>query len=392
MRKKIVFVVWSTNISGGVRAIFEVANGFQGRGYDVKIVALGGNHCWFDLKVPVEYVRAKLTSLHYGRLRAIIIYRILATALNIFAKISGMERLSFINKIANSFGCDLDLGKALGDAIPECDICVATWFPTALPVWIAGKGKAFYFMQDFPEQTSSFGQKQMLEATYRLPLYFLTDSDFLSELVMKRQSDAKVKTVGAGINPGTFFPRGLRKRNTVMAILSDAPNKGAETTIQALNIVHTISPVHAFLVGPDTSLKKIKPLFTYTFFKIPEMAPQHDDFLAELYSRADIFVFSSTVEGFGLPPLEAMSCGALVVTTDCKGNRDYAVNEYNCLVVPPEDHHAMANAITRVLTEPSLRDKLHAGGLATAKSWTWKRVVDGFEEVFKKTVSLAAAQ
>jgi hypothetical protein len=34
--------------------------------------------------------------------------------------------------------------------------------------------------------------------------------------------------------------------------------------------------------------------------------------------------------------------------------------------------------------EPSLRDKLHAGGLATAKSWTWKRVVDGFEEAFKE--------
>lgn len=384
LRKRIVFAVWDANISGGVRATFEVANGLLERGYDVEIVALQGNHSWFNLKVPIKYVEAKLTSLGYGRFRTKVFYRTLATALNIFANIFARNRLSFINKIANSFKCDLDWGKALAEAIPECDICIATWFPTALPVWIAGKGKAFYFMQDFPEQTKNFGQKQMLKATHRLPFYFLTDSNFLSGLVLENQGDAKVKTVGAGINPKTFFPRGPRRSNTVMAILSDSPNKGAETTIQALNSAHTVTPIHVFLVGSDAALKKIKPLFPYTFFNIPDIAPQHDEVLAELYSSTDVFVFSSTVEGFGLPPLEAMSCGALVVTTDCKGNRDYAVDEYNCLVVPPKNTCAIAKAINRILTEPSLRDRLRFGGFATAKSWTWKRVVDAFEEAFKE--------
>ena len=336
------------------------------------------------MKVPIKYVEANLTSLRYARLRAKVFYRIAATALDILSKILAKDRLSFMSKIANSFSCDLDWVKALAEAIPECDICIATWFPTALSVWMAGKGRIFYLMQDFPEQIRNFGQRQILEASYRLPVNFLTDSNFLRDIVLTRQNEAKVKVVGAGINAETFFPRSPRKSDTVMAILSDAPNKGAETTIQALNRVHTISPIHAIFVGPDTALKRIKPLFSYTFFKIPDTAPQHDDFLAELYSSADIFVFSSTVEGFGLPPLEAMACGALVVTTDCKGNRDYAENDYNCLVVPPKDHSAMADAIVRVLTESSLRDKLRAGGLETAKSWTWERVVDKFEEAFGK--------
>ena len=56
--------------------------------------------------------------------------------------------------------------------------------------------------------------------------------------------------------------------------------------------------------------------------------------LAELYSSADIFLFTSYAESFGLPPLEAMACGTTVVTTDCKGNRDYAIGEYNCLIRP----------------------------------------------------------
>ena len=382
--RKIVFAVWDTNISGGVRAIFEVANGLQERGHDVRIVALQGNHGWFNLKVPVEYVKAKLTPLRNGRRRTKIFYRAVAGALNILAGIFANNRLLFVSKIANSFNCDLDWGQALAKAIPESDICFATWYPTALPVWTSGKGRAFYFMQDFPEQTRNVSQLQMLEATYKLPFRFLTDSDFLSELVLKSQPNAEVKTVGSGVNPQTFSPRGPRKNNTVMAILSDGPNKGAETIVQALNRAHAVSPIQAFFVGPDTALRKIKPLFPYTFFKIPDTAPQHDDTLAELYSSSDVFVFASTVEGFGLPPLEAMACGAAVVTTDCKGNRDYTRNENNCLVVPPNNDYAMANAIIRVLEETSLKDKLRAGGLATAKLWTWKRVVDGFEEAFKE--------
>ena len=246
------------------------------------------------------------------------------------------------------------------------------------------KGKPFYFMQDFPEQTKNLSQQRMLETTYRLPFYFLTDSNFLSELVFKQQIDAKVMTVGSGVNAEIFFPRGSRKNNTLMAIISDAPNKGAETIIQALNSVHSLTPINAVFVGPDTVLRKVKPLFPYTFFKIPNVAPQHDDFLAKLYSSADVFVFSSTVEGFGLPPLEAMACGALVVTTDCKGNRDYTINEYNCLVVQPNDYGEMASAIMRLIRENILREKLRSGGVETAKLWTWKRVIDKCDEAFRE--------
>ncbi len=380
MLKKIVFAVWDTSISGGIRAVFEVANGLQERGYDIRIIALKGDHRWFSLKVPIEYVKAKVSLLQDGGMPAKVFFLALATALNIFAR----DRLGSVVRIANSFGCDLDWGKALAGAIPECDICIATWFPTSLPVLVSGKGKAFYFMQDFPEQLGNLDQKRMLDATYRLPLYFLTDSNFLSELILKCQRNARIKTIGIGINPETFFPRGSRKRNTVMAILSDAPNKDAETAVRALDKVHGIFPINVFLVGPQTALKKIKPSFPYTFFKVPNIAPQHDDFLAKLYSSADVFIFSSEVEGFGLPPLEAMSCGALVVTTDCKGNRDYALNEHNCLLVPPRNQQAMADAIMRVLTDISLRDKLRAGGLATAKSWTWERVLDRVEEALKE--------
>lgn len=365
-----------------MRAVFEVANGLQERGYDVKIVALQGNSTWFNVKIPIIHVKPLFTLPRTGRTSAKIFVGIAATAMEISAKLFGRGPLQFLSKVSNCFGCDIDWSKALTNAIPECDISIATWYNTALSVWTAGKGKPFYFMQDFPEQTKNLSQKQMLEATYRLPMYYLTDSEFLSDLVLKSQADAKIKNVGSGIRQETFFPRGSKKSSTVMAILSDAPNKGANTVIEALNKVHSVFPIEAFFVGSTMATKRIKPRFPFTFFEVPAATPHHDNFLAELYSSADVFVFTSTVEGFGLPPLEAMSCGTLVVTTDCKGNREYTVDEHNCLVVPPRNPDAMANAVIRLFKESRLREDLRAGGLATAKLWTWKRVVDKFEEAF----------
>jgi len=53
---KISFVLITTSLAGGVRYVFEVANGLKNRGYNVKILSLAGDHSWFKgLKVEVVY-------------------------------------------------------------------------------------------------------------------------------------------------------------------------------------------------------------------------------------------------------------------------------------------------------------------------------------------------
>jgi glycosyltransferase involved in cell wall biosynthesis len=88
--------------------------------------------------------------------------------------------------------------------------------------------------------------------------------------------------------------------------------------------------------------------------------------LMAFYSMCDIFLFPSRVEGFGLPPLEAMACGAPVVTSDCGGVREYARHEENCLLVAPGDAGAMAAAIQRLAGDPALRASLIEAGRETA--------------------------
>jgi len=54
---KIAFAMYEIGLAGGVRAIFEVANRLHERGYDIRIIALGGDHSWFKVKVPIYYVQ-----------------------------------------------------------------------------------------------------------------------------------------------------------------------------------------------------------------------------------------------------------------------------------------------------------------------------------------------
>ena len=167
-----------------------------------------------------------------------------------------------------------------------------------------------------------------------------------------------------------------------MVIIRGVKFKGDEVAIKVLNALNQRMPVHAILVGSSKNVQKvfssIKPEFTYTHY-----GTVSDDELATLYSSNDLFLFTSHVESFGLPPLEAMACGTPVVSTDCLGNRDYANNGYNCLLTHPGDVEELAKASLLVLTNSDLADRLVRGGLETAKQFTWDRVVERFEEALR---------
>jgi glycosyltransferase involved in cell wall biosynthesis len=95
----------------------------------------------------------------------------------------------------------------------------------------------------------------------------------------------------------------------------------------------------------------------------------HDDDLPSLYSGAELFVFPSLYEGFGLPPIEAMACGTPVVTAHTSSLPEVVGDA--ALTVDPTSVQALADAILRVLTDNELREILRARGKARASQWTW---------------------
>jgi alpha-1,3-rhamnosyl/mannosyltransferase len=93
--------------------------------------------------------------------------------------------------------------------------------------------------------------------------------------------------------------------------------------------------------------------------------------LYALLSGASLLAYPSRIEGFGLPPLEAMSLGVPVVTSDAPVLREVAGGA--ALHVPPDEQGAWAAAFRRILTEPALARTLSEQGRARSSLFGWRR-------------------
>ncbi len=91
--------------------------------------------------------------------------------------------------------------------------------------------------------------------------------------------------------------------------------------------------------------------------------------LVTLYSMTDVFAFPSFFEGFGVPPLEAMACGAPVITSNTSSLPEVA--EDAALLVDPTNTEELASAISRLLEDAQLREDLRQRGYERAEQFSW---------------------
>ena len=102
---------------------------------------------------------------------------------------------------------------------------------------------------------------------------------------------------------------------------------------------------------------------------LPGYVPEADK--AALFTGADVFVYPSRYEGFGLPVLEAMACGVPVVTTTGGSLPEVAGDA--ATLVDPGDADALAAAIAKLATDPAARQDAAARGRQRAGAFTWDR-------------------
>ncbi|MGN6758905.1 MAG: glycosyltransferase family 4 protein [Thermomicrobiales bacterium] len=108
--------------------------------------------------------------------------------------------------------------------------------------------------------------------------------------------------------------------------------------------------------------------------------------LPAIYSAADVFVYPSLYEGFGLPPLEAMACGTPVITSSSSSLPEVVGDA--ALMFEPTDTGALAGALERVLNDEPLRECLCAAGQERAARFSWtetaRRTLAVYEDVMAR--------
>jgi glycosyltransferase involved in cell wall biosynthesis len=198
----------------------------------------------------------------------------------------------------------------------------------------------------------------------------------------------KIRVVYLGVDRQRFRPvpvlKDLRARYAlegagpyVLYVGAELPRKNLPVLLAAMARVKENLPAVKLIKvgGPEYLPRHRRLLDLIEALGLPENVrftghvPPAD--LVQLYCLADVFVLPSLYEGFGLPVLEAMACGAPVVCSTAAAPTEVAGDV--ALMVDPGDVDGWATAIERVIRDRQLRQELSYKGLERAQQFSWAR-------------------
>jgi len=110
-----------------------------------------------------------------------------------------------------------------------------------------------------------------------------------------------------------------------------------------------------------------------------------DKDLAALYSGAEVFIYPSLYEGFGLPVLEAMQSGCPVITSNRSSTAEIAGQAG--LLINPEDTEGMTRVLEKVLKDEGVRKEMIKKGLVQAKRFSWEKTAKETLTAYRKVVN-----
>jgi glycosyltransferase involved in cell wall biosynthesis len=163
-------------------------------------------------------------------------------------------------------------------------------------------------------------------------------------------------------------------RPFVLTVGTIEPRKNLPRLIDAFVSIADAVPHDLVLVGPTGWLTdSIEHQIASSALggRIKRTGFVDDAGLVGLYNAADVVAIPSLYEGFGLPVLEAMACGAVVLTSDCSSLPE--VTGDAALLVDPRDINAIAAGLLRALNDTALRRELEAAALTRAAAFSWDR-------------------
>ena len=271
--------------------------------------------------------------------------------------------------------------------LPDADIVIATFWRTA--EWVLElppeKGRKVYFLQS--HETFPHFPEDRVRATYLSPMHKITIADWIAR-VMRDEYDQHGVEVIPNSADYTIFNAPSRKKNSTPRIgflYAHSSVKGVDIAIKAINIVREKIPDLKLVSFGSVEPTKSLPLPSDCEFH--HRPPQTK--IREIYASCDLWLVGSRIEGFHLPPIEAMACRTPVVSTRVGGPDDLITNGVNGFVVDIEDYHALAEKAAEVLTlDPDKWKQMSEAAYKRATSYTWEDAGKKFEAALLDIMAL----
>jgi glycosyltransferase involved in cell wall biosynthesis len=330
---KIGITIGTPHVAGGTKCLLKVASGLRRRGHRVNV--------FFEAYSRLNYLRGRFFPQY----------------------IRWTEKSHRIHPLKSWSKLPLDY-----------DVMVASSWRTAEPVaaWCQKTGrKGLYYVQH-DESIWDGGEKAA--QTYYLPLKKIAISTWLRDILKntyQQESLLCVTPVDESLFEN-FSPHPNRSRRVLM-LHHTFDWKGFEDGLSAIEKSREKHPDFQLVVLGGREENPELPEGTEYHFQPSREAMNH------LYAGCGIFLCPSWHEGLGMPAMEAMATGALLVTTDTGGSRDYAFQGETALVSAPRHVEALAANLTLALSQWTSLEKMRQSGREIVRQWTWEKQLDSIE-------------
>ncbi len=269
---------------------------------------------------------------------------------------------------------------------------------------IRQRGRIEFFLRTV-HHVDDFVSESLVECQMKSitrPDYLLVVSDYWEKELADKYS-LRPQRVRNGVDLSKFHGTAARSKppeasklefsaggcKTVLTIGGIEPRKNTISTLRAFARVKARFAVKdkrvIWLLGGGETLFDYRDYRKEFFFEMEKLGIEEgkdifilgrvpEELIADLYNAADVFVFPSLKEGWGLVVLEAMASGVPVIASDIEPLTEFMEDGKNSLLVSPLDCGALAEGIIRILEDGALREKLKTGGTDTAGQYGWDRV------------------
>lgn len=221
-----------------------------------------------------------------------------------------------------------------------------------------------------------------------------TKKDLIQHTAIEKE---KVTIVKPAIDPSIFSNPASKKilekyditKPYLLYVGTQGSKKNLETILAALQEVNTPPSLDFAIVGgPGNRLQSTRTNIFAKKFGISDQVVQTGhvsvDELARLYRSAFVFVFPSKYEGFGRPPLEAMSVGTPVIASTVTAVPEVVNNA--AIQCDPDDSAEWANAITSLRDNDDIRQSLIQRGYDRVEEFSWKKTTKEMVNVYKSMI------